>query len=132
MHGERDPRLRDIRRVFVTFAAELGSHMMKEEQVLFPVVRKLESEDGMPGFHCGSISHPIRQMEAEHDNAGDALRAFRELSDRFTPPDWACNTYRAMLDALRELEADMHQHVHKENNVLFPRAIEMERAKSAT
>jgi regulator of cell morphogenesis and NO signaling len=130
VHGERDPRLVEIRRVFVDFAAELNSHMMKEEQILFPMIRSLDQEETAPEFHCGSIANPIHQMEMEHDSAGDALARFRTLSDEFTPPDWACNTFRAMFDALRELEADMHQHVHKENNVLFPRAIEMQRAKT--
>ena len=70
-------------------------------------------------------------MEFEHDQAGAALKRMRELTDGYTPPDWACNTYRAMLGALARLERDMHQHVHKENNVLFPRAIAMESEKSA-
>ena len=65
-------------------------------------------------------------MESEHDQAGGALAKMRELTDGFTPPDWACNTYRAMLDALAQLELDLHQHVHKENNILFPRAIALE------
>jgi regulator of cell morphogenesis and NO signaling len=79
-------------------------------------------------FHCGSIANPIRQMELEHHNAGDGLDRFRSLTDDYTPPDWACNTYRAMIDALARLERDMHQHVHKEDNVLYPRALEREAA----
>jgi regulator of cell morphogenesis and NO signaling len=65
-------------------------------------------------------------MEHEHHDAGDALAKLRELTDDYTPPEWACNTYRAMLDALAHLERDMHQHVHKEDNVLFPRALARE------
>ena len=100
--------------------------MMKEERILFPIIRQLEQADGPLQFHCGSVANPIRQMEHEHDQAGNALAILSESTDRYTPPDWACNTYRAMLDSLARLESDMHQHVHKENNVLFPKAIRME------
>src|SRR5690606_19143685 len=113
-------------RVFLPFRAEMESHMMKEEQVLFPMIRQLESSVSAPEFHCGSIRNPIRAMEHEHDSAGEALGEFDRLSGHYAPPPDACNTFRAMLDGLRELELDMHQHVHKENNVLFPRALERE------
>jgi regulator of cell morphogenesis and NO signaling len=132
VHGEHDPRLVDVRRAFEAFRDEVVPHMMKEEIVLFPIVRKMEQhrrsagDQPLPEFHCGSVANPIRQMELEHDHAGQALERMRELTDGFQPPEWACNTYRAMLDALRVLERDMHHHVHKENNVLFPKAIEME------
>jgi len=126
VHGGEDARLAQVRDTFAGLAAEMASHMMKEEQILFPLVRQLEGEPTATGFHCGSISNPITQMEHEHDQAGSAVATMRDLTDGFTPPEWACNTYRAMLDALMHLEHDLHQHVHKENNVLFPRAIEME------
>jgi regulator of cell morphogenesis and NO signaling len=71
-------------------------------------------------------------MEAEHDQAGSALERLRELTDNFTPPECACNTYRVLLDTLNHLERDLHMHIHKENNVLFPRALEMEESKGAT
>jgi regulator of cell morphogenesis and NO signaling len=128
VHGQNDPRLHEIRKVFQQFAGELSSHMMKEEQVLFPMIRQLEASSSALEFHCGSIANPIRQMELEHHNAGDGLDRFRSLTDDYTPPDWACNTYRAMIDALARLERDMHQHVHKEDNVLYPRALEREAA----
>jgi len=104
---------------------------MKEERILFPMIRQLDQSAAAPAFHCGSLANPIRQMESEHDDAGSALERLRNCTDGFTPPEWACNTYRAMLDALAELERDMHQHVHKENNVLFPGAIAMEQRKHA-
>ena len=129
VHGEHDARLAQIRDTYAGLAAEMTSHMMKEEQILFPMVRQLEASPTLPAFHCGSLANPIRQMELEHDQAGSALAKMRELSDRFTPPDWACNTYRAMLDAIAHLEHDLHQHVHKENNILFPRAIAFEAAR---
>lgn len=131
VHGEKNPRLAQIRRTFQGLAREMSSHMMKEEHILFPMIRQLEASRTAPRFHCGSVANPIRQMELEHDEAGSALEKLRELTDDYAPPDWACNTYRAMLDALAHLESDMHQHVHKENNVLFPRAIEMENEKAS-
>ncbi|HVT29062.1 MAG TPA: iron-sulfur cluster repair di-iron protein [Lacipirellulaceae bacterium] len=126
VHGADDPRLREVRQTFLTLASELASHMMKEEQVLFPMICQLERSDARPVFHCGSIANPIRQMGLEHHDAGAALERMCTLTDDFTPPTWACNTYRAMLDALDHLEHDMHQHVHKEDNVLYPRAIQRE------
>ncbi|MEI6084741.1 MAG: iron-sulfur cluster repair di-iron protein [Verrucomicrobiota bacterium] len=124
VHGGEDARLQQVHATFLALAAEMASHMMKEEQILFPMVRQLESSATAPVFHCGSLANPIGQMELEHEHAGAALAKLRELTDGFNPPDWACNTYRAMLDALAHLEGDLHQHVHKENNILFPRAIE--------
>jgi regulator of cell morphogenesis and NO signaling len=126
VHGEHEPRLAEVRRAFVALNTELTSHMMKEEQILFPMIRELETATSVPDSHCGSITNPIRQMEAEHDNAGDALEIMNKATDGYRPPDWACNTYRAMLDGLETLEKDMHQHIHKENNVLFPKAARLE------
>ena len=130
VHGQKEPRLRELRSAFVALAQELSSHMMKEERILFPMVRTLEASGTAPTFHCGSLANPIRQMEHEHDQAGSWLVRHRELTDGFQSPTWACNTYRAMLDALAHLERDLHQHIHEENNVLFPRALEMEARKS--
>lgn len=129
VHGEKDPRLPEVRKSFLTLAEELSSHMMKEERILFPMLRQLEASENAPMFHCGTLANPIRQMELEHDQAGSALERIRAFTGGFTPPEWACNTYRALLDALAHLEQDMHQHIHKENNVLFPRALEMEARK---
>lgn len=125
-HGENDPRLFELRAMFCAFRAELEAHMSKEEFVLFPLCRQMDGAARRPVFHCGSVRNPVRVMRAEHQDAGEALETMRALTDGFTPPDWACNTYRAMLQSLAELEADMHQHVHKENNILFPQAEEIE------
>lgn len=130
VHGDKEPRLRQVREAFVALKAELEPHMMKEEGILFPIVRELESSPAKPDHHCGSVANPIGQMEHEHEQAGEALALLREATDDFTPPDWACNTYRAMIDGLSKLESDMHQHVHKENNVLFPKAIALEESRS--
>lgn len=126
VHGDKDPRLGTVRTAFSDLQGEMLNHMMKEEQILFPMIRGIES-GGAPGAGLrGSISIPIQEMEAEHEHAGDALSIMREATDGFQPPEWACNTYRAMLDGLAVLERDLHQHVHKENNVLFPKAIGLE------
>lgn len=123
VHGGEDARLHEVRKVLFSLSAEMASHMKKEERILFPMIRQLETSDALPEFHCGAIANPIRQMEMEHHDAGAALHQMRILTDNYMPPDWACNTYRVLLDGLRQLELDMHQHVHKEDNVLFPRAI---------
>ena len=129
-HGDRHPEVWLVREVFDALRAEMEAHMFKEEQILFPAIRRLEANSGEPCFHCGSIQNPIRVMEQEHDGAGDALARMRKLTGDYTVPADACNTFRAMLSSLAELEADMHQHVHKENNVLFPRAIAAEAAQA--
>lgn len=126
VHGDKEPRLLEVRNAFVALKNELLTHMMKEEQILFPVCRRFEAANNSVASHCGSIANPIRQMEAEHDNAGNALAIMNQATDGYLPPAWACNTYRAMLDGLAVLERDMHQHVHKENNILFPKAIARE------
>lgn len=130
VHGEKEPRLMQIKEIFLALSAELATHLMKEEQILFPMIRQLETSDTAPIFHCGTIANPVCRMEFEHEEAGTALAQLRQLTNDFTPPDWACNTYRAMLDALLTFEQDMHQHIHKENNVLFPRAIVLEQSKA--
>jgi regulator of cell morphogenesis and NO signaling len=126
VHGGDDPRLVEVRDTCLALAGEMANHMMKEENVLFPMIRQLDASDSLPAFHCGSLANPIRQMELEHHGAGDALEKLRTLTDEYAPPTWACNTYRAMLDALAHLERDMHVHVHKEDNVLYPRALRRE------
>jgi regulator of cell morphogenesis and NO signaling len=121
-HGNRHPELRELRDVFESLGDELRSHMVKEEQVLFPIIARLEAAIEMPGLRCGGVGNPIRVMEHEHDDAGAALARLRALTDGYTPPADACPTYRALLDGLAELEADLHLHIHEENNILFPRA----------
>jgi regulator of cell morphogenesis and NO signaling len=125
-HGEKYPATKEVLHVFLALKAELDYHLMKEERILFPMIRQLEASTATPQFHCGSLSNPISVMEHEHDTAGDALRKLRELTNDYTPPPDACNTWRALLDGLQALEADLHQHIHKENNILFPRAMRLE------
>lgn len=121
-HGHRFPWILECERIIGEMQVELESHMMKEEEVLFPMIRQFESATTAPDFHCGSIGNPIAVMEHEHDETGQALLKLRELTNGFIPPDGVCNTFRAMLDGMSELESDLHEHIHKENNILFPRA----------
>lgn len=122
VHGDNHAELHQLRAVFAELRAELEPHMMKEEQVLFPAIRQLEQAASAPQFPFGTVANPIRMMEHEHDIAGNALKRIRNLTADFTPLDDACNTCRVMLDGLQKLEADLHQHIHKENNILFPMA----------
>jgi regulator of cell morphogenesis and NO signaling len=128
VHGERHPELLELQQIFASFRGELETHMLKEDRVLFPMCRMLETAAALPTFQCGSINNPIRVMLLDHEHAGDALADMRALTHNFTPPEDACITYRAMLEALANLEQDMHLHVHKENNILFPRAAAAESA----
>lgn len=125
-HGERHRELAECREIFGSLRAELESHMVKEERILFPAIRGLESASAEGRPLGGSVRGPISVMEMEHDSAGDALEQLRRLTDDYTPPEDACNTWRALLDGLRTLELDLHRHIHKENHILFPRAIELE------
>ena len=125
-HGPHTPQLVELAHVFAAFKLELESHMRKEEVVLFPICRQMEHAAAPQQFHCGSVQNPIAVMIQEHDDAGDALKRMRELTNDYTPPLDACGTYRALFDSLRELEHDMHRHVHKENSILFPKAVELE------
>jgi regulator of cell morphogenesis and NO signaling len=130
-HGESHPELATAQEVFASLRAELEPHMFKEEQVLFPAIRQLEQSADDPEFPFGTVANPIRMMEQEHDDAGYALSRLQTLTRDFQVPKDACNTYRAMLARLRHLEGDMHRHVHKENSILFPRAIALEQSRVA-
>lgn len=121
VHGADEPRLVRIREVFASFAPELLAHLEDEERTIFPRIRLLAR--GASFADRSVLRSALEKLEREHAEAGTALAAFRELTDDYTPPDWACNTFRALYDGLERLEHDLHQHVHKENNVLFPRAI---------
>ena len=132
VHGDSDSRLSELRDTFRMLAAELSGHMMKEEQILFPMVRQLDASETTPAFHCGSLANPIQQMGLEHTQAEALLEKLHELTDGYSVPEWACGTYRGMLDALAHFVHDTRLHIDKENNSLFPRAVEVERAKTAS
>lgn len=128
VHGGTHPELPRVREVFIGMARELLSHLQKEERVLFPLIRVLESDES--AAPVGAVAAPIQRMEAEHQAAGDDLETLRELTDGFVPPADACGSYRAMLSGLEDLEQDLHRHIHKENNILFPRAIERDHSRN--
>lgn len=123
-HGDNHFELHEVRAIFHEFRAELELHMMKEEQILFPSIKCLDTPENQPSVNFGSLRYPIGVMESEHESAGAALARMRELTHDYRLPQGGCNTYRAMLDGLEDLEQDMHRHVHLENNILFPRAAE--------
>jgi|SRR5579859_16000 len=131
VHGKNHPELGNIQQTFQGMSAELTSHMMKEEHILFPYIVALEeavcTSKPAPKPVFGTVSNPVHMMELEHDSAGAALKAICALSANYTAPDDACFSYRTLYTALKEFETDLHQHVHLENNILFPRAIELER-----
>jgi regulator of cell morphogenesis and NO signaling len=118
-HGERDPRLVDLAVTLRILAADMLDHMEKEEIALFPLIRRIETE-AHATCACEIIATPIRCMEAEHDATGRAVAHLRELTDHFTPEAAACRSHRVLLAGLAAFEADLHRHVHKENNILFP------------
>lgn len=130
-HGDKRPALRELREIFITLKTEMDSHMAKEEHILFPLCRKLDVADTLPTMHCGSIGNPIEVMMREHADTGNELAQIRTLTEDFTCPPDACNTFRAMYDSLHQLERDMHQHVHKENHILFPKAMRLEKLLGA-
>jgi regulator of cell morphogenesis and NO signaling len=122
VHGDHDDRLASVADAVRNLWDELTAHMANEEQVLFPMIRTLAEV----GRSHESVAATIDALEQDHDDAGNILSQLRRLSDNYTPPEWACNTYRALLDGLRELERDLHTHIHKENNILFPKALQLE------
>lgn len=124
-HSTAYPDLVELDAVFNQMRAALEEHTRKEEEIVFPCIKQLERGEAL-GEGC-SVSRAVTMLETEHTAAGDALATIRALTHDFAPPSDTCNTHRAMLFALQELETDMHQHVHKENSILFPRAVAREK-----
>lgn len=122
--------LRAVQRQFEMLRSEIMLHLAKEEEVLFPLVRQLESfSQGLgerPTCGCGTVQNPIRQMEHEHENAGAALARMRELTENYALPPDACPSFATLYGLLQALEADLHEHIHLENNILFPKAVLIE------
>jgi regulator of cell morphogenesis and NO signaling len=130
-HGERHPELVLVARHFDDLAREMLSHMFKEEEVLFPYVRDLAAIEGggaPPANVFGTVRNPIRMMEMEHAGAGQELAIIRELTFGFRAPEDGCATYRVCYQELEAFDSDLRRHIHLENNVLFPKAVAMERA----
>ena len=129
-HGDMLRQVQDLYRALDT---ELGSHLLKEEQLLFPHIVAAEAHrqggpEG-PAACFGSVGNPIRQMEREHESAGGVLAQIRKVTGGYALPDDACPTFRAIYEELAQMEKDLHQHIHLENNILFPRAIAEESAQ---
>jgi regulator of cell morphogenesis and NO signaling len=126
VHGKNHPELLEITEHFNTSAGELSMHMKKEELMLFPWVRKMVKARQMnaslerPRFE--TVKNPIGAMMQDHENEGERFRLIADLSNDYTPPADACNTYRVTFSLLKEFEEDLHQHIHLENNILFPKA----------
>lgn len=125
-HGASHPEVIELAGVFESFRAELEHHALKEERILFPWIQHMERGATPNQFPANGVEHPIQCMEEEHDNAGRALETFRRLTGDFQTPEGACNSWRVLYASLEALEADMHLHVHKENNILFPRALALQ------
>lgn len=118
VHGDHHPELSDAKKIFDDLDNELGPHMMKEEQVLFPM---MTAKDDDPSFSCNNGKGPIAQMEYEHTQVGEMLRKLRKTCDGYKPPQGACASYRALYALLEDMENDVFMHIHLENNVLFPK-----------
>ncbi|HET9099718.1 MAG TPA: iron-sulfur cluster repair di-iron protein [Acidobacteriaceae bacterium] len=128
-HGADHPEFFEIGKVFAVTSSELTHHFFCEENILFPYIGKMEAgqQAALPPVF-GSVEQPITRMMMDHDQAGEELRALRVLTNDYTPPTAACPTWRALYRALEDLERDLHQHIHLENNILFPRALVQARA----
>jgi len=133
VHGKNHPELLQVRVSFQGLEQELTMHMMKEERILFPYIVRMEEsviqkEPVLPP-PFGSVQNPVTMMEHEHESAGAALRAIRQASSGYAVPTDACISYQRLYQTLADFEADLHRHIHLENNILFPRAIAMEQAQ---
>ena len=131
VHGEHHPELLKINNLFLHSAMDLSMHLQKEEKVLFPIIREL-SEAEKSGFppeqgHCGTIQNPISVMREEHEIEGERFKKISELSGGYKVPSDGCTTYHATYEMLEEFERKLHEHIHLENNILFPKAIELEK-----
>jgi regulator of cell morphogenesis and NO signaling len=132
VHGERHPELLEIESLFNASAIELTSHMQKEESILFPYIQKLvlakeQNATIQPPF--GTVKNPVNMMMNEHDTEGERFRKIATLTNNYTPPEDACNTYKVTFALLKAFEEDLHLHIHLENNILFPKAIKMEESQ---
>jgi len=128
VHGGKDIRLAKVESVFAAMKQEIEQHTMKEELVLFPFIRQIDQGESVPKAAFGPVANPIRCMESEHEDAGEALLELRRLTDQYAVPEGACASWLALLGGLADLDQDLRIHIHKENSILFPRAIAAEDA----
>lgn len=136
VHGKENPELIEIQKIFNISAGEMASHMKKEELVLFPFIRKMiktkKSSSKITVPHFGTVENPVNMMIHEHDEQGRLLQQMAELSNNYTPPINACNTYKMTYATMKEFEEDMYKHIHLENNILFPKAVALEKTLDKT
>ncbi len=134
VHGHHYVEVGEVNKLYHEVANELISHLGKEEELLFPYIKQLvqAKKEGItkntPPFH--TVKNPLKMMEVEHENAGDVFKKIAVLTNNYTPPPEACNTFRALYAKLEEFEQDLHQHIHLENNILHPKAIALEKELS--
>jgi len=130
VHGKNHPELARVQSTFDGLSEELRMHMMKEEQLLFPYIAEMEEAAHLkrrpPVAVFGTVQNPVAAMIMEHEDAGQALDKMREITNGYTPPPDACTSYRLLFQGLPAFEADLHQHIHLENNILFPRSVDLE------
>lgn len=130
VHGERHPELAEIRSLFAACEQELYLHMHKEEVILFPSIRRMESAslsgEPLSSFFFGPFANPINNMKQEHETEGQRLEKIRSLTNDFNPPNDACTTYRVAYLKLEEFMNDLHTHIHLENNIVFPKTEKLE------
>ena len=135
VHGAYHPELIQVAQVFARIAQDLSLHMVKEEKILFPFIKDLvfakKTNSKITDQAVGEVSNPIRVMEMEHEQVGEDLSEIRELTANYTLPIDACNSYTILFKKLEEFENDLHKHVHLENNILFPKAIKLEKELTA-
>lgn len=131
VHGNQHPELLRINKLVEEINAELTAHLVKEERVLFPYIKELvaslENTQPIPAAHFGTVQNPIHMMEMEHELVGKNLAEIRELSNNYLLPQDACASYSLLYRMLDEFEEDLHLHIHLENNILFPKALEIEK-----
>lgn len=135
VHGERHPELFEIRELFDESAKDLAAHMKKEELILFPFVRNMikaqQTGEALRQPHFGTVENPVNMMQHEHTVEGERFEKITQLTDGYTPPEDACNTYKVAFAMLQDFENDLHTHIHLENNILFPKSIHLEKDFSA-
>ncbi|SEB71131.1 regulator of cell morphogenesis and NO signaling [Tenacibaculum sp. MAR_2009_124] len=130
VHGSKNPELLEVSKLFNESAGDLVIHMKKEELILFPYIKKVAKakREGckLEATSFSSIENPIEMMHVDHDNEGERFREIARLTNNYTPPKNACNSYRIAYKLLKDFEEDLHKHIHLENNILFRRAISLE------
>jgi regulator of cell morphogenesis and NO signaling len=130
VHGDAHPELHELHKLFAELRDDMGMHLMKEENILFPYMLALESASP-PAAHFGTVANPIRMMTMEHEHDSLILNKMKGVTDNFTLPPGACNSFTLLYKGLNELVSDLFQHIHLENEIVFPKAIATEKTIQA-